>query len=364
MLPASADARSPKAFGRLITSVSAERLEAGVRVQDQILQTVVFLGVENAGQFSPVATGFLGSLDYREHTFMFLITADHVLDLIGGDSVSVRANRKLGDATVFRIPKARKFVDSNNDIAVFPLPWPHDAFDQKRLHLDREKRRQILKLSDDFFPGVGDEVATVGLYTTHQGETRNIPIVRIGNIARLPHEPVRSTRGFAKAYLVETRSIVGLSGSPVLLNLPEVWIDNNRQPHFLHGKGRGAYPVGMMLGYHLVGSTEDQIQVTQEARAAGLGPLTADERNTGLAVVIPFERILDVIERDEVRQLLDRAVDERLATMKVRPTGAISPSSLAEAAALPATDENPNHREDFERLVGLAAKAKPDSTAG
>ena len=68
-----------------------------------------------------------------------------------------------------------------------------------------------------WLPTVGDEVATVGLYTSHHGHTKNIPVVRVGHISMLPDEPVMSTRGYVEAYLVEVRSIVGLSGSPVYI---------------------------------------------------------------------------------------------------------------------------------------------------
>jgi hypothetical protein len=52
------------------------------------------------------------------------------------------------------------------------------------------------------------------------GRQRNIPIVRIGNVASMPHEPVATkNRGAIEAYLVEARSVGGLSGSPVLVQL-------------------------------------------------------------------------------------------------------------------------------------------------
>ena len=53
-------------------------------------------------------------------------------------------------------------------------------------------------------------------------QNRNIPIVRIGNLASLDEEKVQTEGGPIDAYLIEARSLGGLSGSPVFLNLGTV----------------------------------------------------------------------------------------------------------------------------------------------
>ena len=62
---------------------------------------------------------------------------------------------------------------------------------------------------------VGSPVGLTGLFVHHHGSSRNIPIVRSGNIAAMTDEPVSTRRGLMTAFLVEVRSIGGLSGSPV-----------------------------------------------------------------------------------------------------------------------------------------------------
>src|SRR5437764_1528196 len=99
----------------------------------------------------------------------------------------------------------------------------------------------------------------------------------------LPDEPVLTIRGYVKAYLVETRSIAGLSGSPVYLNLPETSIGPEGKLQ-VRG-GAGVIFIGMMLGYHVVASAEDQISVPRYAAANGdsanaQGGPSLDERNT------------------------------------------------------------------------------------
>src|SRR5208283_4282492 len=67
---------------------------------------------------------------------------------------------------------------------------------------------------------VGDEVFFPGLFVQSAGKVQLLPVVRFGNIARMPSEriSVRSiTRGEIEidAYLTECHSFGGFSGSPV-----------------------------------------------------------------------------------------------------------------------------------------------------
>jgi hypothetical protein len=44
---------------------------------------------------------------------------------------------------------------------------------------------------------LGQEVAIIGLFRNHRGHERNEPIVRIGHIAAMPDDPVRTEFDFA-----------------------------------------------------------------------------------------------------------------------------------------------------------------------
>ncbi len=63
--------------------------------------------------------------------------------------------------------------------------------------------------------GLGDEVFITGLFGYVAGSQKNIPIVRVGNIAMMPDEKVPTEGEPMEAYLIEARSMGGLSGSPV-----------------------------------------------------------------------------------------------------------------------------------------------------
>jgi len=65
-------------------------------------------------------------------------------------------------------------------------------------------------------------------------------------------------------------------------------------------------PLGILVGYHLVESKEDQIPVPRHqlhTQAAGSGERweSPDQRNTGFGVVIPFERVFDMVESENVK---------------------------------------------------------------
>lgn len=72
--------------------------------------------------------------------------------------------------------------------------------------------------------GIGDEVLMVGLFTKRYGYRKNIPIVRGGIISAMPEEPIedQETGNLYDAYLIEIRSIGGLSGSPVIVFKDEI----------------------------------------------------------------------------------------------------------------------------------------------
>jgi len=267
----------------------------------------VFVGRETYGKFLPLGTGFFVGVRHKGYDFHFLVTADHVLDLIEGPSLWLRTNTQAGTiGPSIKIEKAKKIlVPRELDLAILPIPSPPSPCTSAVILIDRDHYNDLLR--DIWKPELGVEVSTVGLYTSHYGQAKNIPVVRIGHIALLPDEPVLTNRGFIQAYLVETRSIMGL---PVFLNIPDLRAAN-RQVEIR--EGIGAIFIGVMLGYHLVASAEDQIVVpAMQGDVGGSDEPSLDERNTGFAVVLPIERIFETMESDTLRKSMDDAI-ERLS---------------------------------------------------
>jgi len=359
-----AESVRPDAWPQLypVPAFVADRLGLFVRVHEATRRAVVYVGSTVDGSFNPVGTGFAAGVKYRDTSFFFFVTADHVVDLVQGQDIYVRMNLRSGDAgPPIRLPKKAKIpnLDRKLDLAIFPVPPLYDTYDSDYVLLDRNEYTAMLR--DIWQPGLGDEVAVVGLYTSHHGHTKNILIVRVGHIAMMPDEPVMSTRGYVQAYLVEVRSIVGLSGSPVYITVPPTRTDKGKLEIL---EGLGAICIGMMLGYHLVASAEDQIIVPQRQPATSRQGMptdpqqdySLDERNTGFGVVLPIERMLDIMESEPVRKKMDEAIDRPQRNTRVRPAGARFGQP---DPAVPNGEANPNHLEDFTRLVDVAARKRP-----
>jgi len=117
------------------------------------------------------------------------------------------------------------------------------------------------------------EIFITGLFRSHYGNQRNVPIVRVGNIAMMRDEPVRTEYcGPTDAYLVEARSIHGLSGSPVFINI-----------------GSNLFLLGLMHGHFDVENLTEDVVVEDANGPSGI--------HTGIGVVIPVEKIIETLNQ-------------------------------------------------------------------
>jgi hypothetical protein len=198
-----------------------------MRVPDEVRKCVCFVCSEDVrGNIIPRGTAFFVGVNRAEGAegiWIYLVTARHVLD-------GVRRTRPDGNL-LLRVNAAQAgavFVQSNvdqwvthpdstlvDDAAVLAWAPPPDQVDFRVFPMTGAATDDVLRKSDI---GIGDEVFLPGLFVHHAGKERNIPVVRVGNIAAMPDEPVQTKIGAMDAYLVEARSIGGLSGSPVFVN--------------------------------------------------------------------------------------------------------------------------------------------------
>lgn len=163
-------------------------------------------------------------------------------------------------------------TDEKIDVAV--IPWaPPKEVDFKYIPTE-------IFLSDEIISsrniGSGDEVFMTGLFVHVAGSTRNLPLVRTGNIAMMPNEPIPTGMGIMDAYLIEARSIGGLSGSPAFV-----------------GKGGSYYLMGLMHGHW------DILPTSKE----DIGDLDSfGAVNMGIAIVVPAKKILEVINHPKLTE--------------------------------------------------------------
>lgn len=145
------------------------------------------------------------------------------------------------------------------------------------------------KTFDEHEVALGDEIFISGLFRHHFGKSRNIPIVRTGNLAALSEERIK-TRGLGEidAFLVEARSIGGLSGSPVFLNLG-VTRQIGGQVKFTTGNGPIFFLLGLIYGhFDSPGGEVDAAEIEADAS-------TNEKVNAGIAIVVPIEKVREVI---------------------------------------------------------------------
>jgi hypothetical protein len=282
-------------------------------VDDNVRKCVVFLGTKEGGFFRPKATAFYISLQEHGVGFRYLVTAEHVVSNLQSRSyeIWVRSNRKDGTAREdylgpaqwsmhpgsdgLRTDVALMSVDfaSDEDFLTIPLSPPHGiAATRQRLYAHNV--------------GVGHEIFITGLFRSHYGNQRNVPVVRVGNIAMMREEPVMTKYcGPTDAYLIEARSVGGLSGSPVFLHIPVFHaqgLDQEGKPRndFVPYFGDKMYLLGLMHG-HL----QDVVVDDEAGSARGV--------HTGIGVVIPVDKIIETLNLPELVEKRDSDARDYLA---------------------------------------------------
>ncbi|MQY67535.1 MAG: hypothetical protein GH159_04405 [Dehalococcoidia bacterium] len=209
--------------------------------------------------------------------YIYLVTAKHVAVKLEGKNFAARLNMRDGSAKRLKGDSARWWyhpTEQSVDVAV--IPWvPPPEVDFKLIPLKAFLSDDIIQ-SEDI--GSGDEVFITGLFAHLSGSEKNLPIVRFGNIAMIPDEPVPTSIGMIEAYLIEARSIGGLSGSPVFV--------------YKIAKGRGKlYLMGLMHGHWDIPPENKNDSVITDS----FGSV-----NMGIAIVIPAKKILEVLNHPKL----------------------------------------------------------------
>lgn len=278
------------ASARLLNAVLAIMI-----VPDEVRKCVAFVGLQMADEsFRLCGTAFFFGLDDASNriTEMWAVTAKHVIDGIrnkGLNKTFLRLNTDSGEAIWAEAPIEEWFchpTDASIDVAVLRLGMPNGA-DHRVLPLSLCATDEQMKEHEI---GVGDEVFVTGLFRHHHGTKRYIPIVRVGNLACLTEERV-VTQGFGEmdAYPVEARSIGGLSGSPVFVNLGSM---RSKSGGLTIGAGGPRFLLfGLIHGHYDVDASEldelDQDTIVSSQR---------EHVNTGIAIVVPFNSFFSVVQ--------------------------------------------------------------------
>ena len=280
-------------------------------VPERIRKCVLFLGIKQEDHFHPRATAFAVEIDDQNYRWRYLVTAEHVVarSLALGQDLWLRVNTVGADPAEIRIDASSWYFHPNSaeaatDVAVCPISFDRsEEIDPVPIHGPRSvaATRAVI---DDVRIGVGDEVIVAGLFRSHYGQQRNVPIVRVGNVAMLDGDPVKTKNGsYVDAYLIEARSIGGLSGSPAFVHLPAIrTIDGktelSRQKSFYQ-----VYLLGLMHGHFDVEDLNlDVVLDDPKDSSSGI--------HTGIGVVIPVEKIIETVMQSKLVEARTKIVHD------------------------------------------------------
>jgi hypothetical protein len=286
-----------------VSRVHVSRRESGlVRVPELIIKSVAFISYRHEAalmgeDIDPGATAFY--VGYPSSIvpgvrFNYFVTAKHALNNKHGGEIGLLVNSTSSGRIFVPFGKQRWYQHpTDNSVDVLVLPFEHRA--DLAVHYVAIETFLGKDHIDNFQGGafgLGNEVFFPGLFEFAPGATRNMPFLRYGNVAMIPDGPIQVDSGFAGVYLIESRSISGLSGSPVFMrptaNL-DLWDSAKR-------KVSGIFPLESYVLLGMIGGHWD-------ANPHGV--------NMGISWVVPARKILEVLNHPELVAARNE-YDERL----------------------------------------------------
>lgn len=316
-----------------------------MRIKEKILNAVVFHGYlkdpNDPSTEEYRGSGFIVGVDAGGVTFFYLVTAAHIavqLEKLGDYGRPIaRLNDMHGEGHVIRLRNPTEMelplprggtkkittrawiyhpTDENADVAVQALyirskRGPSDpeipgvayidgvSFVPQTMFLDPEK------IGENRPVGIGDEVFITGLFHFARGSQGNSPIARLGNLAMVPHDKIYSGAnleeigrrfGLMDAYLIEARSIGGLSGSPVFIrgtiDVPNTKADSMKATD---------------AEYYLLGAVHGHWDIREKDLNEGALRTEPNVKgvNVGIAIVTPAQKILETLNHEWLKRQRD-----------------------------------------------------------
>lgn len=298
----------------------AEPSEPEMLIPDELRKCVCFIGHKTNPDRCEHWTGtaFFVSYDLGEcGVLTYLVTARHVLDEIHEKScdqeVYLRVNEKHATSNVLRLP-LEKWKHHPQDEYVDAAILQIDDLDPTWDHLPYPLPIHSSPSTTPLPPQLGDDVLAVGLFSKRAGKQRNLPILRFGNIVAVPDEPIETNWGpLQRAYLIESRSTGGLSGSPVFVCRD--MRDTGPADHSVRSveiRGNKTYSSGVT--FFLLGLIHGHWNATDCACAEDIyaDASSGHERfNAGIAIVVDADAIRQILMQDDVLKAREELRERR-----------------------------------------------------
>jgi hypothetical protein len=222
------------------------------------------------------------------HHELYAVTARHVVD--GAGKLWLRMRTPGGGFEDGPVPRDAWELHHQTDVAVVRLNEPRGVtFLEEEVFITQE-------FVQTYGVSEGENLFFSGLFVGHYGKGMP-PIVRFGNIALMPREPVtveisKHPRTFAdiEAYLVEARSWGGQSGSPAFASF------------HLGRNMAGGLREGNMPPFGLLGLVQGIWKDPKGAKAPDPSGEGVIEVNMGISAVVPAYNITEVLMADDFKE--------------------------------------------------------------
>jgi hypothetical protein len=264
-----------------------------LRVPAQLLKCVAFISRDEE-QLDYGGSAFVVLVpDDDTSGCLHLVTAKHVAIALESGKAMVAMNGKDGLPLWMKNSTAVNWFfhpDEAVDVAVLPMATI-------RLHdYDYQEIPTTIFLTpqraERFGISVGDETICLGLFRPFVGRNRFTPIARSGIIAMMPDGELPHPQFLTmEAYLIESRSRGGLSGSPV-------FVRNTIHPQGVDSAGA---PIRFSASsdFHLLGLLSGHWTANPTSGKDG--------DNMGLSLVVPAVKILEALCHPDLLVLREEA---------------------------------------------------------
>jgi hypothetical protein len=294
-----------------------------MRVPSEFLDSVGYVCVrrmiDGVERFDIGGTGFFVTVSSEaypnERQYLYFVTAKHSVERASniGSPLFVRVNTKDGRVIYVEIKRRWVFEPTNPGVDLAVVPFGREG--EGAIPLDFQP---IPETSFAYGPaivnlniGVGDDLVIVGLFTQRHGIRQNYPIIRAGIIAAMPEENLVDDSGEPyQAYLIEARSIGGLSGSPVIIILDDIL----RRPVRL-GTPPSFHPIYMLLGV-----VRGHWDMKKNGERSDFVDDELEQVNMGIAIVTPIQCLQYILHGEELVHMRNK-LDEEFAEQR-KPTPA------------------------------------------
>jgi hypothetical protein len=236
--------------------------------------------------------------------------------------------------------------------------------------------------------GAGEDGFMLGLFVDHPGAARNLVAARFGNVSMLAtaDAPLEQPNGSVlPSHIFDMRSRPGFSGSPVFVyrtpsgDLRDVTHGRRRRtsppPPIAYSRmSMGRVPFGStewqyeldvehnlfitLLGIH-AGQYPEKIRAKKVRRKAESSDDILRDRDSlevpsSMTIVVPAWEFLKLLNVKNLRE--QRAERERQQAIRDGEKNRAAPESADEAEL---ESDNPDHKEDFMRLLSAAGQKQP-----